>query len=359
MMNRGAVPAALKARYITRLGNALADLNAYIMLCESGSCPQDNAPVVCALAHKLSGSGYTMGFPDISTAAAGLEAILEFLPSSPAAASAARKLVLACHAAIATASAPADAAPLADAAIIAIHDDPVTSRLLAGLETGAVEAGSCQEAAQFLAGGGVRLVIADLDSCPGDALRELYARAAQADVPVLSLTSSRRMAAIAHALGHGRDTCLAKPVDAAAFSATVRALLQTGKRSVILGDDDEIVREFLKARFEAHGFEAILACDGEQVIALARRQPPSIVVLDRAMPKMEGLEVLRMLKADPATHDVPVVMLTQKARPDQISECLGDGASAYMIKPFSPDAVVAKCEEILGASVRARRPLRA
>jgi len=64
---------------------------------------------------------------------------------------------------------------------------------------------------------------------------------------------------------------------------------------------------------------------------------------------------LKMLKGEAATHDIPVVMLTSKAQPHEVTEGRKSGAAAYMVKPFAPAAVVAKCLEILGAATPSRR----
>src|SRR6185312_7033396 len=132
--------------------------------------------------------------------------------------------------------------------------------------------------------------------------------------------------------------------------AKAHAALQRRKPSVVIGDDDRIVRELLKARFESQGYEIHLAHDGEDVIMLARAHTPSIIILDREMPKIEGLKVLSMLKAEPVTHEIPVIMLASKGRMEEIAEGRKGGAADYIVKPFAPDHLLARASEILGVS---------
>jgi DNA-binding response OmpR family regulator len=348
------VPQSLKERYLLRLQAALPDLENYNLLCVAGGGSQDVQEHLSKLSHKLAGSGYTLGYLDVSAVAAELEAALESLPPfAPAAGVCALKLLEACNAAILT-SPRVEVGP-ALAQIVAIHNDPETGRLITaafGPDTPVSMFGSWQDASQQLRDSQVKLAIADLDNCSSDVIGQIFAATTALNIPLLTLASSRRQAAIIHALSNGRTKTLAKGVDPAELAALANALAGQKTRSVLLGDDDEIVREFLKSRFEAQGLQVISASDGEQVILEARRQKPSIIVLDRTMPKFEGLTVLSVLKTDPATYDIPVLMLTQKARPEHIKEGLALGASDYMIKPFSPDAVVARCLEILNGMLR-------
>jgi len=80
-----------------------------------------------------------------------------------------------------------------------------------------------------------------------------------------------------------------------------------------------------------------------QVLDLAARHQPNIIVLDRIMPGLDGLAVLKMLKTNPATSDIPVIMLTAKRKPKDIEEGRDAGAADYIVKPFTPEFVVSRC----------------
>jgi DNA-binding response OmpR family regulator len=121
---------------------------------------------------------------------------------------------------------------------------------------------------------------------------------------------------------------------------------------VLVADDDIIVREMIANRFKAYGFSVIGASDGAQVLDMAARHRPSIIVLDRIMPGIEGVAILRMLKANPLTHEIPVIMLSAKRKADEIADARRAGAADYIVKPFKPDQVVQRCMSELGFSQR-------
>jgi DNA-binding response OmpR family regulator len=193
-------------------------------------------------------------------------------------------------------------------------------------------------------------MIIDLDS-PGsqpNMLGELRTKPGLAELPILALTGQRKSAAVARAIVGTQLEALLKPVTPIELDARANAALQRRRLSVVIGDDDRIVRELLKVRFETQGYQVHLAHDGEDVIALARAHLPSIIILDRGMPKIEGLKVLGMLKADPTTQHIPVIMLTSKGQATEISEGRKAGAADYIVKPFAPDHVLARASQILG-----------
>ena len=364
--------AGLRARYLAKLEEAMAELAKLIAFCEMDSLTPDVGEAARLLAHRLAGSGETLGFSRVSAAAQSLESVLEKSPSDAgAAARAAKSLAEICRDEIKTgaASAPADppplagpppmadapeSPPLAGPSIIAIHDDAATARLLKDVFNTRADILTYPSVAAAPASATFppSLVIVDLDN-PGSQpamLGELRARPGFADVPVLALTGQRKAAAVARAVGGAHLEALIKPVTPVELDQRAHAVMQRGRLSVLIGDDDRIVRELLKARFEANRFKVLLAHDGEDVMAMARTHLPSLIILDREMPKIEGLKVLAMLKAEPATHEIPVIMLTSKSRREEILEGRKGGAADYIVKPFAPDHVLARASEILGIS---------
>jgi two-component system, OmpR family, response regulator ResD len=117
-----------------------------------------------------------------------------------------------------------------------------------------------------------------------------------------------------------------------------------GGDRVLIVDDEEIVRDVLTRYLEQEGFRVEGAADGEAAVEVAERDPPDIVVLDLMLPKLDGLEVFRRIRA---TGDVPVVMLTAKG--EEIDRVVGLelGADDYVTKPFSPREIVARIRTIL------------
>lgn len=356
----------LRTRYLARLKDTVAELSKLIAFCEMDALTPEIAEAARLQAHKLTGSGHTLGFPKVSEEAAVLEeALAPAAPDTAAVAKAASALAATCRSHI-EAGAVASAAPaaqtpapesapelppMAGPSIIAIHDDAVVGRLLDDVfasHAHIVRFASIAETHMPPHPAG--LIIVDLDS-PGSQttmLGALRTKPGFRDTPVLALTAQRKSAAVARAILGTQLEALLKPVTPIELDAKASAALQRRKLSVVIGDDDRIVRELLKARFESQGYAVHLAHDGEDVIALARDKTPSIIILDREMPKIEGLKVLFMLKADPLTHDIPVIMLTSKGQAHEIAEGRKAGAADYMVKPFAPDQVLARASQILG-----------
>jgi two-component system OmpR family response regulator len=124
-------------------------------------------------------------------------------------------------------------------------------------------------------------------------------------------------------------------------------------RRILIVDDDPHIREVLKFAFAKSGVETAEAGDGEEALALIGRNPPDLVVLDINMPRMDGLEVCRRLRA---TSDLPILFLS--SRDDELDRVLGIelGADDYVVKPFSPREVVARAQAILRRSARDGAP---
>ena len=125
-------------------------------------------------------------------------------------------------------------------------------------------------------------------------------------------------------------------------------------RTVLVVDDDPHIRALLAFAFDKAGMNVREASDGEEALAEVARETPDLVVLDINMPRMDGLEVCRRLRA---TTEVPVLFLS--SRDEEFDRVLGIelGADDYVVKPFSPREVVARANAILRRSApRAAAP---
>jgi DNA-binding response OmpR family regulator len=118
---------------------------------------------------------------------------------------------------------------------------------------------------------------------------------------------------------------------------------------LLVADDDEDILTLVQLRLSRSGFEVIVARDGEEALRLVKERHPDLAVLDWMMPKSSGLEVLRAIRADSATADIPVVLLTARASEADVQEGLDAGAVDYIAKPFSPQELAARVQRILGA----------
>ena len=103
-------------------------------------------------------------------------------------------------------------------------------------------------------------------------------------------------------------------------------------RRVLLAEDDRFLRKAAETALKRHGFTVVPAVDGEEALRLARAEPPDLVLLDLIMPKMQGFEVLRALKADPATAPIPVVILSNLGQDGDVKQAMEAGAAGYFVK---------------------------
>jgi CheY-like chemotaxis protein len=101
---------------------------------------------------------------------------------------------------------------------------------------------------------------------------------------------------------------------------------------VLVVDDHEDIRHTFARLVRSCGHEAATAADGEEAIAEATERPPGLVILDLMMPGITGFDVLRSLRSDPRTRDVPVVVFSALNEPEFVEEALGLGANDYWVK---------------------------
>ena len=120
-----------------------------------------------------------------------------------------------------------------------------------------------------------------------------------------------------------------------------------GRSLVLIADDDADILSLVKAVLERSGYEVAAASDGAEALASVRARKPDLVVLDIAMPEVDGLEVLRRLRADPTTSELPVVLLSARAQEADVERGFAIGASAYLKKPFSPRELSEHVAELL------------
>jgi DNA-binding response OmpR family regulator len=106
------------------------------------------------------------------------------------------------------------------------------------------------------------------------------------------------------------------------------------KNKILVIDDEPEVVELLKKRLERAGYQIITATDGIEGFKRACEQKPDLILLDIIMPEVDGLTVLRRLKTEEATREIPVVMVTAKGFTDSLFEAQRYGAIDYIIKPF-------------------------
>ena len=122
-----------------------------------------------------------------------------------------------------------------------------------------------------------------------------------------------------------------------------------GQRILIVEDEEAIV-EVVSRTLRRHGYETASAADGDRALEMAFSLRPDLVILDLMLPKMDGWEVCRRLKADRQTASVPVLMLTARREERDVVEGLEIGADDYMKKPFSLAELAARVKALLRRS---------
>jgi two-component system phosphate regulon response regulator PhoB len=128
------------------------------------------------------------------------------------------------------------------------------------------------------------------------------------------------------------------------------------KPKILVVDDEPDAVELIEFNLKAAGYDVVTAVDGEEALEKARSVIPSLVVLDLMLPEVDGLEVCKILRGDPSTSGIPIVMLTAKA--EEIDRVLGLdlGAHDYVTKPFSPRELVLRIKRLLRSSQKTDQP---
>jgi len=118
------------------------------------------------------------------------------------------------------------------------------------------------------------------------------------------------------------------------------------KRILFIEDEVDIVM-LMQTRLETHGYKMLSAFNGEEGLKMAREKNPDLILLDKIMPKMDGLEVCQRLKSDPKTKDTPIIIVSASGGKDLPERCLAAGADDLIIKPFEAEELLAKIKALL------------
>ena len=116
---------------------------------------------------------------------------------------------------------------------------------------------------------------------------------------------------------------------------------------VLIAEDEPDTASLLEYRLRRSGLEIVLAADGLGALNETLERKPDLLILDLMLPSMSGLEVCRLLKSSPLTSDIPILVLTALASPDDKLKGFGRGADDYMTKPFEMSELVARVFALL------------
>jgi CheY-like chemotaxis protein len=115
---------------------------------------------------------------------------------------------------------------------------------------------------------------------------------------------------------------------------------QTVPGRVLVVDDSTVIRDLIAVNLELEGYDVLRAADGLEALELVADERPDVVTVDVVMPRMDGFEMVERLRADPATADIPVVMVTGRAAAADRARGEEVGVDAYLTKPFEPAELV-------------------
>ena len=121
----------------------------------------------------------------------------------------------------------------------------------------------------------------------------------------------------------------------------------TARPLVLVADDNADILGLVTAVLERSGYEVVAVSDGAQALASVDKRKPDLAVLDITMPEVDGLEVLRRLRADTRTNGLPVVLLSAQVQEADVDLGFATGASAYLKKPFSPRELTERVADLL------------
>lgn len=125
--------------------------------------------------------------------------------------------------------------------------------------------------------------------------------------------------------------------------------MEKNKAHVLLVEDDAFLANIYQKKFELERYKVTVVENGEKGLVEAKKKHPDIILLDILLPKLDGFAVLEQLKGDPATKDIPVILLTNLGQKDDVEKGLEAGAADYLIKAhFKPSEVLGKVERVLG-----------
>ena len=121
-------------------------------------------------------------------------------------------------------------------------------------------------------------------------------------------------------------------------------------KTILLADDEAYLRLLVHTTLDDPVYRILEATDGNQTMTLARAEHPDLLVLDWMMPGLSGLAVAQALRQDPATADIPIIMLTAKGQDIDRAQGQALGLRAYLVKPFSPLELLETVQAILGVT---------
>ncbi|MBN1288767.1 MAG: response regulator [Actinobacteria bacterium] len=118
-------------------------------------------------------------------------------------------------------------------------------------------------------------------------------------------------------------------------------------KSIVIAEDQSDIAHLVDYRLTRLGYDVTWGKNGKEALDFIREKQPALVILDVMMPIMDGFEVLRELKSNPETEEIPVIMLTARSMEEDILKGFDSGAVDYIVKPFSVSELAARVKAVL------------
>ncbi|MEJ5240760.1 MAG: response regulator [Anaerolineales bacterium] len=116
---------------------------------------------------------------------------------------------------------------------------------------------------------------------------------------------------------------------------------------ILAAEDERDIRDLIAFTLRFAGHEVTTATNGEEAVAMAEQVQPDLILLDVRMPRMNGYDACRAIKANPRLKDIPVIFLSAKGQESEVQAGLQAGAEEYLLKPFAPDQLIERVRAIL------------
>lgn len=116
---------------------------------------------------------------------------------------------------------------------------------------------------------------------------------------------------------------------------------------IFIAEDEHDIRELITFTLKFAGYEVVAAKDGQEALERVPEEMPDLILMDVRMPRMTGYEACRLLKAQEATKDIPLIFLSAKGQDAEVEEGLDAGAIEYLLKPFAPGELIDRIKDIL------------
>jgi len=155
-----------------------------------------------------------------------------------------------------------------------------------------------------------------------------------------------------HASGSREETSVTDVKSAPVLLENQAADTSTKKGRILIVEDDRTIISVVKYFLELEGFEVVVAANGQLGFQSAKSELPLVIVTDCNMPVMDGVAMVKALRADAQTRDVCILMLTSGSRVEDETRALAAGADDYLVKPVEPRRLVARIKTLLARSQR-------